>query len=41
MEALEAIQEAFKKSGITEEELLETAHRIREKRALEKYGSRV
>ncbi|MBI2917818.1 MAG: AbrB/MazE/SpoVT family DNA-binding domain-containing protein [Chloroflexi bacterium] len=37
-EALRAIQEAFQRSGITEEELLESGRRIREELARERYG---
>ncbi len=38
-EALRAIQEAFQRSGITEEELLESGRRIRHELAKERYGS--
>ena len=38
LEALRAIQEAFQRSGITEEELLESGRRIREELARERYG---
>jgi antitoxin component of MazEF toxin-antitoxin module len=38
LEALRAIQQAFAESGITEEELLESAHQIRDELFREKYG---
>jgi AbrB family looped-hinge helix DNA binding protein len=38
LDALSAIQEAFQKSGITEEELQKTARRIRHKLVRERYG---
>jgi len=41
MEALKEIQQAFKRSGITEEELLEAGRKVRQEVAREKYGSRV
>lgn len=37
-EALRAIREAFRQSGVTEEELLESGRRIREELARAKYG---
>ena len=41
MEALKEIQQAFKRSGITEEELLEAGRKVRQEVAREKYGFRV
>ena len=41
MEALKEIQQAFQRSGITEEELLETGRKVRQEVVREKYGSRV
>ena len=41
MEALEEIHKAFRRSGITEEELLEAGRKVRQQVAREKYGSRV
>lgn len=40
MEALEEIRQAFQRSGITEEELLEAGRKVRQEVAREKYGSR-
>lgn len=38
MEALKEIQQAFQRSGITEEELQQTGRRIRQEVARERYG---
>ena len=38
LEALNEIQEAFRRSGITDEELLKTGRRIRQEVAMERYG---
>ena len=38
LEALKEIQQAFQRSGITEEELQQTGHRIRQEVARERYG---
>lgn len=39
LEALREIQEAFKRSGITEEELQEVGRRVREELTRERYGA--
>lgn len=41
LEALKEIQQAFQRSGITEEELQEAGHRIRQEIAKERYSARV
>ena len=38
LEALNEIEEAFRRSGITKEKLLKTVHRIRQEVAMERYG---
>jgi len=38
LEALKEIQQAFRRSGITEEELQETGRRVRQEVARERYG---
>ena len=38
LEALKEIQQAFKRSGITEEELQKTGHRMRQEVTRERYG---
>ena len=38
LEALKEIQSAFKRSGIAEEELLDTGRRVRQEVARERYG---
>ena len=40
LEALKEIQQAFKRSGITEEELQETGRKIRQEVAKEHYGAK-
>ena len=38
LEALREIREAFRRAGVTEEELLEAGRQVREELAREKYG---
>jgi len=40
LEALKEIQQAFQRSGITEEEVQKTGRRIRQEVARERYGAR-
>ena len=40
LEALKEIQQAFKRSGITEEELQKTGRRVRQEVAREHYGAK-
>lgn len=41
LEALKEIQQAFQRSGITEEELQEVGRRVRDEIARERYGAKV
>ncbi|MBI4188713.1 MAG: AbrB/MazE/SpoVT family DNA-binding domain-containing protein [Chloroflexi bacterium] len=41
LEALKEIQQAFRRSGITEEELQKAGHRVRQEIAKERYSARV
>ncbi len=40
LDALQAIEETFKRSGITEEELQETGRRVRQEVSRERYGAK-
>ena len=41
LEALKEIRQAFQRSGITEEELQEAGHRVRQEIARERYSAKV